>query len=61
MAHLVPADKNKINVEMEMLSWIKYHNQLQSTNNILCVCLSQGFLKSVVSVAKGETLSFSKK
>ena len=33
-------DKNKINVVIEMLSWIKYHNQLQSTNNILCVCLS---------------------
>ena len=33
-------DKNKINVVIEMLGWIKYHNQLQSTNNILYVCLS---------------------
>ena len=35
-----PGDKNKINAVMEMLGWIKYHNQLQSTNNILYVCLS---------------------
>ena len=33
-------DKNKINVVIEMLGWIKYHNQLQSTNNILYVCVS---------------------
>ena len=35
----VPSDKNKINAVIEMLGWIKYHNQLQSTNNILYVCL----------------------
>ena len=38
-------DDNEIKEEMvlpvmEMLGWIKYHNQLQSTNNILYVCLS---------------------
>ena len=39
-------DKNKI----KMVDWIKYHSQLQTTNNIICVFMSKGFLESIATL-----------
>ena len=35
-------DKNKNKDGAQNVDWIKYHSQLQTTNNIIYVCLSSG-------------------
>ena len=32
------------------MDWIKYHSHLQTTNNIICVFMSMGFLESIICV-----------